>query len=135
MKLTASAMTTSPKRILIVDDNEVVLEVLRDFLSPVYAVDVATSAAVALKRLMSDPPDLIFLDVKMPGTDGLALLGSLRTLGITVPIFVVTGYDTPETAAEATRSGATGYLVKPVDLRRVDQLVAHALGAPRLLRP
>lgn len=135
MKLTASAMTTSPKRILIVDDNEVVLGVLRDFLSPVYAVDVATSAAVALKRLMSDPPDLIFLDVKMPGTDGLTLLGSLRKLGFTVPIFVVTGYDTPETAEEATRSGATGYLVKPVDLRRVDQLVAHAFGAPRLLRP
>lgn len=126
-------MTSSPKRILIVDDNEIVLGVLREFLSAAYAVDVATSAAVALNRLASETADLIFLDVNMPGTDGLTLLGSLRQLGITVPIFVVTGYDSPEIAAEATRSGATGYLVKPVNLRSVDELVAGALGTPRLL--
>jgi DNA-binding NtrC family response regulator len=126
-------MTIPPKRILIVDDNEVVLETIREFLSEAYTVDGATSASMALESLRKNPPDLILLDVRMPGVDGLTLLGVLRRLGLTLPVIVMTGYDSTETAAEATRHRATDYLVKPVDLRELDRIIADALGVPRLL--
>jgi DNA-binding NtrC family response regulator len=126
-------VSASVKRILIVDDNEVVLDILREFLSPAYAVDAAATVTAAVERITAAPPDAILLDVRLPGTDGLSLLGSLRRAGITVPIFVITGYDSVDLAEEATRRGATGYLVKPVDLRRLDRLIADTLGVLPLL--
>lgn len=125
--------TVQNKRILIVDDNEIVLKILEDFLSDAYLVDGANNASLALKTLASNPPDVILLDVNMPGTDGLTLLESLRNRGVAVPIFIITGYDSPGLAERAARSGATGYLVKPVDLRRLDRLIASALQVPPLL--
>ena len=124
---------SSGKRILIVDDNEVVLRILREFLSPAYAVDTASNAPVALEAFTRVPADAILLDVKLPEIDGLTLLGSLRTLGVNVPIFVMTGYDSPGIAEEARRQGATAYLAKPVDLRRLDRLIADTLGGSPLL--
>lgn len=121
------------KRVLIVDDNETVLDVLDEFLNVAYTVDLAANASVALQRLSSHPADLILLDVNMPGTDGLTLLDSIRGLGVTAPIFVITGYDSPTIALRATQSGATAYLVKPVDLRTLDGMIADALDVRPLL--
>lgn len=126
-------MAAARKQILIVDDNEVVIDVLRDFLSEGYDVDAVQNAQAALETIQATTPDAILMDVRMPGTDGLTLLASLRKLGITAPIFVMTGYDSPETAERAKRSGATAYLVKPVDLRKLDALIGNALKTPPLL--
>ncbi|MBI2203027.1 MAG: response regulator [Candidatus Rokubacteria bacterium] len=126
-------MPAARKQILIVEDNEVVIEVLRDFLSEGYDVDAVQNAEAALETIQATAPDAILMDVRMPGTDGLTLLASLRKLGFTAPIFVMTGYDSPETAERAKRSGATGYLVKPVDLRKLDALIGGALKTPPLL--
>lgn len=123
----------SRKRVLIVDDNETVLDVLDEFLNVAYTVDLAANASVALERLSTHPADLILLDVNMPGTDGLTLLDSIRDVGVTAPIFVITGYDSPNIAHRASQSGATEYLVKPVDLRTLDGLIAKALGVQPLL--
>jgi DNA-binding NtrC family response regulator len=127
------SVSASAKRILIVDDNEVVLDILREFLSPAYAVDAAATVTAAVDRITAAPPDAILLDVKLPGTDGLTLLGSLRRAGITAPIFVTTGYNSLDIAEEATRRGATGYLAKPIDLRQLDRLIADTLGVPPFL--
>lgn len=121
------------KRILIVDDNETVLDVLDEFLNVAYTVDLAANARIALQRLSTHPADLILLDVNMPGTDGLSLLESIRGLGITAPAFVITGYDSPGVSRRATDSGATAYLVKPVDLRTLDAMIAKTLGVRPLL--
>jgi DNA-binding response OmpR family regulator len=87
----------------------------------------APNADGALKSIAENPPDIVLLDVNMPGTDGLTLLASLRQRGMTVPVFIMTGYDSPDTVKKARDSGATQYLVKPVDLRKLDQLIAGAL--------
>jgi CheY-like chemotaxis protein len=126
-------MPPDRKQILIVEDNDVVIDVLRDFLTQGYEVDAVRNAEAALETIQASPPDAILVDVRMPGTDGLTLLESLRKIGVTVPIFVMTGYDSPETAERAKRGGATGYLVKPVDLRKLDALLGTALKVPPLL--
>src|SRR5262245_11685190 len=124
---------SSPGRILIVDDNEVVLELLHEFLSPGYAVELATSAAEALASLRLGVPDMILLDVMMPGTDGLTMLAGLRKAGVDVPIVIMTGYASPEAEKTARENGALGFLHKPVSLRELDQLVARTLGTSPLV--
>jgi|SRR5690242_16998131 len=118
------------KRILVVDDNPVIQDVLKQFLGQGYAVEVAGKPSMALAAVVQRPPDLILLDVKMPGVDGLDLLKSLREVGIRTPIFVMTGYDSSEVASEAQERGATGYLAKPFDLVQLQRLIADTLGQP-----
>ena len=96
-------------------------------------MDLAASASNALQRLSTHKADLILPDVNMPGTNGLTLLDSIHGLGITAPIFVITGYDSPAVSRRATQSGATAYLVKPVDLRTLDGMIAKTLGVTPLL--
>jgi DNA-binding response OmpR family regulator len=120
-------------RILVVDDNENVLSIMSEVLASRYIVDVAPSAAAALKLVAATPPDAILLDVHMPGTDGVALLTSLRRLGVTVPVFVITGYDAPGLGDKVRKLGAT-YMVKPVELRELDQLMASALKVPPIVK-
>jgi CheY-like chemotaxis protein len=116
-------------RVLVIDDNAVVLNVLRDFLTPTYSVDTATSASQALAIVISHVPDIILLDIKMPGMDGLSLLKSFRSMGLTTPVFIMTGYDSTEVALDAFGHGANVYLPKPFDLLHLDRLIADALGA------
>ncbi len=117
------------KRVLVVDDNHVIQEILKQFLSKGYSVEVVGNASQALAAVVKKNPDVILLDVRMPGVDGISLLKSLREMGVQTPIFVMTGYDSTQVALEALESGATGYLPKPFDLMHLDRLIAHALGS------
>lgn len=126
-------MTTGGRRVLVVDDNENILLIFRDFLGGTFEVDTAPDAAAALTSIAANPPDLVLMDVNMPGTDGLTLLASLRQRGIKTPVFIMTGYDSPTTVRKAIDSGATQYLVKPVDLRKLDRLIANALQTAPIL--
>jgi DNA-binding NtrC family response regulator len=118
------------KRVLVVDDNQVILDILKQFLGRGYTVEVVGNASLALASVVQKTPDAILLDVRMPGVDGLSLLKSLRDMGVQTPIFVMTGYDSTQVAMEALEKGATGYLPKPFDLIHLDRLIAHALGQP-----
>jgi two-component system response regulator (stage 0 sporulation protein F) len=118
------------KRVLVVDDNQVIQDVLKQFLERGYTVEVVGNASLALASVVQKTPDAILLDVRMPGVDGLSLLKSLRDMGVQTPIFVMTGYDSTQVAMEALEKGATGYLPKPFDLIHLDRLIAHALGQP-----
>jgi len=118
----------SAKRVLVVDDNQVIQDILKQFLERGYAVEVVGNASMALASVVKKTPDAILLDVRMPGVDGLSLLKSLRDMGVSTPIFVMTGYDSTQVAVEALENGATGYLPKPFDLVHLDRLIAHALG-------
>jgi len=117
------------KRVLVVDDNQVILDILKQFLGRGYTVEVVGNASLALASVVQKTPDAILLDVRMPGVDGLSLLKSLRDMGVQTPIFVMTGYDSTQVAMEALEKGATGYLPKPFDLIHLDRLIAHALGS------
>ena len=117
------------KRILVVDDNQVIQDILKQFFGRGYNVETVGSASLALAAVIQKSPDAILLDVRMPGVDGLSLLKSLREMGVRTPIFVMTGYDSTQVALEALEQGATGYLPKPFDLLHLDKLIAHALGS------
>jgi DNA-binding NtrC family response regulator len=124
---------TGGRRVLVVDDNENILSILRDFLEGTYAVETAPNAVAALSSIAANPPDIVLLDVNMPGTDGLTLLASLRQRGVHTPVFIMTGYDSPSVVRKAVENGATQYLVKPVDLRKLDRLIAGALHTAPIL--
>ena len=121
------------KRILIVDDNNVVQDVLNEFFKDRYVVQHAPNASQALSLIVRQPPDLVLLDVKMPGLDGLSLLKSLRETGVGMPIFLMTGYDSLQVAQEALTSGANAYLPKPFDLMHLERLVTEAIGTEESL--
>jgi DNA-binding NtrC family response regulator len=116
------------KRVLVVDDSEVIQDVLREFLRPNYTVETVSNGTSALKAVAQHKPDAIIVDVRMPGIDGLNLLKTLRLRGVKAPIFVMTGYDSPPVVIEAFQHGATGYLPKPFDLRHLGDLLANALS-------
>lgn len=120
-------MARQPKRVLIVDDNQIVVDILQQFLRPAYQVTVANTASQALAGIVKQSPDVMLLDVRMPGMDGLSLLRSLRDMGVSIPIFVITGYDSQAVAEEAMRNGANGYLAKPFDLIYLERLIARAV--------
>jgi two-component system response regulator (stage 0 sporulation protein F) len=125
----ARAMT---KKILIVEDNDVVQGVLRQFFEPRFCVQIAGDASHALGLIVRSAPDVVLLDFRMPGLDGLSLLKSLREMGVTVPIFIMTGYDSLDIAQDVLSAGANGYLPKPFDLLHLDRLVADACGVAAL---
>jgi DNA-binding NtrC family response regulator len=116
-----------PKRILVVDDNDVICDVLKQFLGRDYTVHTVGNAALAMTAILQHQPNAILLDIRMPGVDGLSLLKSVRELGVQTPIFVITGYDSTSVALEALERGATGYLPKPFDLLHLEQLLANAV--------
>jgi len=127
---TNGAKVTRTKRILVVDDNLVIQEVLSEFLGRGYTVETVANASQALAAVVHRAPDLILLDVRIPGVDGLSLLRSFRQMGVTTPVFIITGYDSAQVADEAVNSGADAYLPKPFDLLSLDRLVAETLSVP-----
>ena len=120
----------SAKRVLVVDDNQVIQDILKQFLGRGYTVEVVSNASLALASVVQKNPDAILLDVRMPGVDGISLLKSLRDMGVQTPIFVMTGYDSTEFGREALERGATGYLAKPFSLAHIDKLIADAVAQP-----
>ena len=125
-RATTAAQRT--KRILVVDDSEVILDVLREFFRRDYTVDTVGNAGSALTAAVEHKPDAILIDVRMPGLDGLTLLDKLRDLGIQTPIFMMTGYDSKQVALEAMKRGANGYLPKPFDLLHLEQVLAETIS-------
>jgi two-component system response regulator HydG len=123
----------SKGKILIVDDEvnarTALLELLRD---EGYTVEAAADAFKALGKVADFAPDLVLTDLKMPGMDGLALLGKLRENDADLPVIVMTAFGEVETAVKAMRSGARDYLAKPVNVGELSVVVARELEQRRL---
>jgi len=124
----ATTVAQRTKRILVVDDSEVIQDVLREFFRQDYTVDTVGNAASALTAVVEHKPAAILIDIRMPGLDGLTLLEKLRDLGVQTPIFMMTGYDSKEVALEAMKRGANGYLPKPFDLLHLEQVLAETIS-------
>src|SRR5881227_1567134 len=116
------------KRILIVDDEQAVCWALeRALTGEGYAVSVAASAEEAFALAAQARPDAIFLDVRLPGMDGLTALARLRELTHDAPVIVVTAFGNLSTAVRAVEGGAFDYLAKPFDLSQALETVNRAL--------
>ncbi|GCE12830.1 hybrid sensor histidine kinase/response regulator [Tengunoibacter tsumagoiensis] len=104
--------------ILIVDDDEALLQALPQVVylrMPRVQVTTVSSAVQALEALQTDKFDTIVSDVKMPGMDGLELLGRIQELNPEVPVLLITGHGDHNLAIQAIRSGAYDYILKPID--------------------
>ena len=115
------------KTILIVDDEPAARYGLRRALESRYRIAEAESAEAASAAIPVEKPDLLLLDIVMPGQDGLSFLKRLREEGNDVPVLVVSALDTAKTAVEALRVGAADYLVKGFELEELRQRVANLL--------
>ena len=119
-------------RIFTVDDNPVVTGVLALKLESLgHTVRVFSSGADLLAALRRDTPDLLLLDVEMPGLSGLDLLTFVKKERLLpdAPVLMLTGVDDPDFIARAHRAGASGYLTKPFDLEKLCRKVESMLGA------
>lgn len=117
-------------KILIIDDERAIRSVVKNILtSEGYSVDVAEDGTAGLEKARSEHYDLIYTDIKMPGTDGMELLSQLKTGDATVscPIVMISGHGNIETAVEAVKLGAFDFLEKPVDLNRLLVTTKNAL--------
>ena len=115
------------KTILIVDDEPAARYGLRRALEGKYRVAEADSAEAAREALRREQPDLLLLDVVLPGQSGIEFLGWMREQGSEIPVLMVSALDTAKTAVEALRIGAADYLVKGFELEELRQRVANLL--------
>ena len=128
-------MTRAPSnaRILVIDDDPAIRDSLRMTLEyQGYSVMLASGGDEGAALVEREAPDLVFLDIKMPGMDGLEVLQRLRPLTEVTPIIVLSGNADIQTAVEATRLGAFDIVEKPLSTDRLLVLVRNALDSRRL---
>ena len=117
------------QQILVVDDEIGIRELLSEILSDEgYQVQLAENAAEARAFRSQTRPDLVLLDIWMPDTDGITLLKEWASAGLlTMPVVMMSGHGTIDTAVEATRIGAYDFLEKPIALQKLLATVGRAL--------
>jgi DNA-binding NtrC family response regulator len=115
------------KRLLIVDDEQHLLDMLVEHFEGRYLVDTATSGAAAIERFVRQRPDAVFLDVNMPGTTGLDVLKLIKQTDPTIPVIVVTANTEIPVAEECLKQGALSYVPKPFNLVYMDHMAAVAV--------
>src|SRR5450830_575522 len=121
-------------RILVVDDEAEIRRSVRMILEyEGYDVQEASSGPEALALVEREPPDLVFLDIKMGGLDGLETLQKLRQLSEALPVVIISGHGTVSTAVEATKLGAFDFIEKPLASERVLVTIRNALDQTRLV--
>lgn len=115
--------------VLVVDDNPENIDVLVGILKNSHKIKAATSGEKALKIAQKAAPDLILLDIVMPGMDGYQVLHQLQQNPLTkeVPVIFVTGMNEAKEQEKGMQMGAKGYLSKPVDPQKVITLVEQTL--------
>jgi two-component system nitrogen regulation response regulator GlnG len=116
------------KHVLIIDDEEAVCWALQRALTREgHSVDVAASAEQGFRLLDRRRPDVVVLDVRLPGMDGLAALARLRQRDPELPVVIVTAHGNLHTAVKAVEGGAFDYLAKPFDLGQALEVIGRAL--------
>ena len=114
-------------KILVVDDEEIVRESLSEwFIEDGYQVETAEDAAEALKKINKARWDIYFLDIKMPGMDGMELHRRIREIDKEAIVIIITAYAAVDTAVQALKEGAFDYVTKPFDPDSLSHLVRNA---------
>ena len=123
----------SKARVIIVDDNRIIREVLRGLIRHDNRLSVVGSAASgesALEMIGALRPDLVCLDILMPGIDGIACLRAIHTAYPGTRVILVSGESRKDIVSRALRAGASGFVVKPFNAEKVLRTIHAALAAP-----
>jgi len=118
----------SLKKILIIDDELQLVESLAVRLKASgYAVQTAPDGVSGINKFKEESPDLVILDIMMPGLSGLDVLKELKQISLNTPVIMLTAYGTSESAIEALRLGAYDHLSKPFNTQTLLEMVKKAL--------
>ncbi len=119
------------KQILIVDDDPAQCEILSQLIGQLgYQAYSATDGDMALQVFQERGIDLVISDIKMPHMDGMTLLQKIRSLNEKVRVIILTGYPSSETILKTIENDGYTYLVKPVKLQAMTQLIEKAFNDP-----
>jgi len=128
-------MAETQRTILIVDDEAAQRRLLGDFVASLgFRAAEAVSAEAALEAIRRALPDMVLLDIRLPGMDGIAALGEIRKLSAELPVLLITAHGDLRQAVDAMKGGADDYLLKPLDLDELEAAVLDAFG-PAAWRP
>ena len=129
------ATTQSPERVLVVDDEESILHFLKAALQrKSYQVLTATNGKEALDLFAQHRPDLVILDIRLPGEDGISVLRKIRKKDRKALVLMITGYGSKQSISEAMKLGASDYIAKPFDLKDMLRCVGDHLSMGTLAR-
>ena len=119
-------------KILIVDDDRLLQNSLKNILSEKYDPLIAGSGEEALRLLKKHPIDLVLLDIRLPGMDGIATLQQIKAVGQDLLVIMMTAYEDIKTVITSMKMGAHDYLVKPLDIELFELVIEKALEKLRL---
>jgi len=121
--------------ILIIDDDDQLRKSFHKLLTEEgYKVENAASGESGLEKLKKSLPDLVILDIRLPGMNGLETFRAIHNIESKLPVIIMTAYGTTETAIEATKMGAFDYILKPFDIPDMLSVIGQALEAGRFMR-
>jgi len=122
-------MVDRPRTILVVDDEAPQREFLRSYVESLgFLTGEAASAEEALESIRNAAPDMVLLDVRMPGMSGIEALSEIRKIAGELPVLLITAFADLRQAVSAVKSGADDYLSKPVDLDELKAAIIDAVG-------
>jgi len=133
LERSAASQSPPPTKLLVIDDDPGILSLLESLLTKEgYAVVTADNGREGLAALERGRPDLILLDVQMPGMSGFEVLSKIRERDTDTPIIMVTGYGSEDVATQSMRLGADDYLAKPLRVRNICFRIQSNLERARL---
>lgn len=122
-------------KILIIDDEKSIRKTLREILEyEKYQVDEATEGMEGLALIQKEKYDVVLCDIKMPKMDGIELLDRIILLSSDIPVVMISGHGTIETAVEAVKKGAFDFIAKPLDLNRLLVTIRNAMDKSTLVK-
>ncbi len=125
-------MKSDVAKILIVDDDDKILFAFREVLKKEgYKSIVARNGEEGLEKISAMSPDVVFMDITMPKLDGLDALRRIKEQNPFMPVIIITGYGTMQTAIKAMQLGAFEYLTKPLDVDKIREVTRRALASTR----
>ena len=121
--------------ILVIDDERPIRSALREILEfEKFKVDDAEDGLAGLSMIEKNKYDVILCDIKMPKMDGTEVLGKIISMGIDVPVVMISGHGTVETAVDAIKGGAFDFIQKPLDLNRILVTIRNAMDRANLVQ-
>jgi len=123
-----------PYKILIIDDDRLLQNSLRNVLSSKYDTVIAGSGEAALEILKTNSVDLVLLDIRLPGIDGVETLCRIKELNQGLTVVMMTAYEDVKTVVHSMKKGAADYLVKPLDIDELEIIIEKAVENIKLKR-